>query len=79
MRTDYFTRPEFREFIGDTNEEKYRDAAIDLAQSEVIERLEQWAGSAWPNVDEDAETTDGVSKVLISGPEPTGAQPSVAP
>lgn len=47
MATDYFTREALRA--------KYptltaSDADIDAAQAEVIERLEAWARSAWPNV-----------------------------
>jgi hypothetical protein len=65
--TDYFTRAALREFVGDTfeppAEPKYSDDAIDAAQSEVIERLEKWAKTAWPNVDPEAETTDGVTTV----------------
>ena len=61
MRTDYFSRAAFRSFIGDDDKSLYQDEAIDLAQSEVIERLEAWSSSAWPTVDPDAETTDGVT------------------
>ena len=48
---DYFTRAEFRNFVGDTADpQKYSDSAIDEAQKEVIDELERWADSAWPNV-----------------------------
>jgi hypothetical protein len=48
---DYFRRSEFRAVTGDdTAPYRYRDAAIDRAQQEVIERLEIWANTAWPNV-----------------------------
>lgn len=47
MSTDYFTRAEYRAFAGDTTS---TDAQIDAAQTEVIDALEEWAGSAWPHV-----------------------------
>lgn len=49
---DYFTRAEFRSFAGDPGGASpvYSDAEIDDAQAEVIDHLEQWAMSAWPNV-----------------------------
>lgn len=52
MRRDYFTRAEFLEFAGDPEGAKYGDDAIDRAQDEVIEALESWAHSSWPNVPE---------------------------
>jgi hypothetical protein len=48
-RTDYFTRREFRDYVGDRGN-RWHDSRIDMAQAEVIERLEAWAHSAWPNV-----------------------------
>lgn len=48
---DYFSRDEFREIVGDNSTTvKYKDDDIDRAQAEVIEALEEWAGTAWPNV-----------------------------
>lgn len=52
MAIDYFTRAEFREYANDPAgaSERYSNADIDRAQAEVIERLEAWAHTAWPNV-----------------------------
>jgi hypothetical protein len=51
VATDYFKRSEFRDITGDnTPNVKYKDDDIDRAQAEVIEALEEWAGTAWPNV-----------------------------
>ena len=50
MRMDYVTRAEFRKFAGQQGGGKYNEEQIDNAQEEVIERLEDWAHSAWPNV-----------------------------
>lgn len=48
---DYFTRDQFREVAGDLGPTvKYKNDDIDRAQEEVIEALEEWAGTAWPNV-----------------------------
>lgn len=62
MFTDYFSRAEFRAFVGDTvTPPRYTDALIDARQAEVIEALELWASSAWPTIDPAATTTDGKS------------------
>lgn len=51
MATDYFTIAEFRQFSKDkTNPLKYADEDINTAQAEVIECIEAWARSAFPNV-----------------------------
>lgn len=71
MSTDYFTRAEFRTFANDTAVvPKYSDAAIDRAQAEVIERIEEWSQSAWPNVAADwrgSITTGTAALTLTSG------------
>lgn len=51
MATDYFNVNEFREISGDNKTTvKFKNDDIDRAQAEVIEALEEWAGTAWPNV-----------------------------
>lgn len=55
---DYFTRETFREFANDADGSLYRGGDIDRAQQLVIETLEKWARTAWPNVPE-STPTDG--------------------
>lgn len=47
MSRDYFTRAEFDAAFPAHG---YTGAQVDAAQAEVIEALEKWAHSAWPNV-----------------------------
>lgn len=48
---DYFTLLEFREVTGDrTSPFRYQDDDIGRAQEQVIDYLERWAYTAWPNV-----------------------------
>lgn len=51
MPTDYFTVSEFREITADrTSPYEYDEDDIARAQEQVIDHLERWAYSAWPNV-----------------------------
>lgn len=51
LLTDYFTRAEFREVVGDlTSPYEYEDDDIDRAQDEAIRTLERWARTSWANV-----------------------------
>lgn len=64
MATDYFTRAQLRAKYPALN---VSDAQIDDAQAEVIDRLEAWAKSAWPNVTGTAG--DGTAAVARSATE----------
>ncbi len=54
MPADYFSVAEFRAYAGDARGARLDESTILAYQEEVIERLEEWAYSAWPNVNPDA-------------------------
>lgn len=62
MRTDYFTAEEFKAYVGDEVYEGFTPESVDETQDEVIERLEMWAGSAWPTVEDPAEARSATER-----------------
>jgi hypothetical protein len=64
---DYFTVEEFRSFVSPTKTAQWGEDEITSAQAEVIDLLEEWAASAWPNVT--GTTGDGTAELPRSAIE----------